>query len=77
MTFNYSTGRTYDAEQILELNVDASTDTLDITDIDAVFKDSSRHITGRVKTIVVGLLTNDNIGAAVLSEYDRGNYQFV
>jgi hypothetical protein len=68
---NYSTGRTYDAPQVLEIEIEnRNTDEHGLEEITATFRDQSRHIAGRVTAIVF----NDGIGAAVLTEYDAGRY---
>ena len=70
--FEYRTGRTYDAPQVLRITVESKTsDEFGITDITATFVDDSRHISGRVQTVVFG---NEPIGEAVLAAYDAGNY---
>lgn len=71
-TLEYRTGRTYDAPQVLRITVESeTTDEFGITDITATFVDDSRHISGRVQSIVFG---KDRIGAAVLAAYDAGKY---
>jgi hypothetical protein len=73
-TIKYSTGRTYDGPQILEIEIeDRQTDEFGLEEITATFRDSSRHIAGRVTAIVF----NDGIGAAVLAAYDSGRYQAI
>ena len=68
---NYVTGRTYDGPQILAIEIEArKQDEFGLEEITATFRDSSRHIAGRVTAIVF----NDGIGAAVLTEYDAGRY---
>jgi len=70
----YTTGRTYDGPQILEIEIeDRQTDEFGLEEITATFRDSSRHIAGRVTAIVF----NDGIGAAVLTAYDAGRYQAI
>lgn len=70
--FAYSTGRTYDVPQVLWITVEnKAQDTFGIWDVTATFKDASRGISGRVKTVVFG---NNPIGEAVLAEYDAGRY---
>jgi hypothetical protein len=67
----YTTGRTYDAPQVLDITV--LSDTLDefgLRDIEVTFTDKSRHIQGKLTTIVF----NGNIGQAVLEAYDEGRY---
>ena len=71
MQIKYSTGRTYDAQQVLEITIEArAKDEFDIEEITATFTDASRHIKGRVTTLVF----NDGIGPAVLAAYDAGRY---
>jgi hypothetical protein len=68
----FRTGRTYDAPQVLLITVEnKTTDEHGIADITATFKDDSRHISGRVETI---LFPGGLIGEAVLAAYDAGNY---
>lgn len=68
----YQTGRTYDGEQVLQISVESeSVDEYGLTEVVATFVDQSRHIKGRVNTIIF----NDGIGAAVLSAYDAGRYE--
>ena len=72
----YNTGRTYDTEQILEITVEEyGMDEWGIGEITATFKDSSRHISGRI--VRAPIFARDSIGEAVLSAYDNGNYQAV
>lgn len=74
MQTSYTTGRTYDTAQVLEISIESQVeDEFGLTEIVATFKDASRHISGRVNTIVF----NDGIGAAVLSAYDAGQYQAI
>jgi hypothetical protein len=71
-TLEHTTGRTYDAPQVLVITVeDETTDDFGITDFTATFVDASRHISGRVETI---LFPGGLIGEAVLAAYDAGNY---
>ena len=68
----YTTGRTYDAPQVLLITVeDRTTDEFGLIDIVATFVDASRHISGRVNTVMT---PRETIGAAVLQAYDAGNY---
>jgi hypothetical protein len=68
---NYATGRTYDAPQVLEIEIESrKEDEFGLEEITATFRDQSRHIAGRVTAI----LFNDGVGAAVLTEYDAGRY---
>lgn len=70
----YATGRTYDTEQVLEIIIESDIeDEYGIRDVVATFKDASRHISGRVNTMVF----NGSVGAAVLSAYDAGQYQAI
>jgi len=70
----YTTGRTYDAPQVLEIEIEArTTGDFGLEEITATFRDQSRHIAGRVTALVF----NDGIGAAVLTEYDAGRYQAI
>jgi hypothetical protein len=71
-TFTYSTGRTYNSPQVLEITIEADQeDEYGLRDITATFKDASRNISGRVKTVVFA----DGVGEAVLCAYDAGQYQ--
>ena len=68
----HTTGRTYDAPQVLVITVEKeTTDDFGITDFTATFVDASRHISGRVETV---LFPGGLIGEAVLAAYDAGNY---
>lgn len=70
-TLSYTTGRTYDAPQILEITIESLTeDGFGLQDLVATFHDASRHISGRVETVVF----NDGVGRAVLDAYDAGRY---
>jgi hypothetical protein len=69
---SFTTGRTYDAAQVLEFAILASIpDTNGFYDNIIVFNDASRHITGvsRIFNIDATLTGND-----VLAAYDAGNY---
>lgn len=71
MAIFYSTGRTYDAPQVLAIRIESSSyDEWNLENVVATFYDSSRHIAGRVDVIVF----NDGIGQAVLEAYDAGRY---
>lgn len=73
-TIKYTTGRTYDAPQVLEITIESdTTDEHGIRDVVATFTDASRRISGRVTTAVF----NDGIGAAVLHAYDAGRYEAI
>jgi hypothetical protein len=68
----YKTGRVYDSEQVLEIEVQKSVeDEFGMRDIVATFTDASRRISGRVEIVV---FDSSDIGKAVLSSYDSGNY---
>ena len=68
----YDTGRVYDGQQILAITVEhESVDEWGLRVIEAIFLDASRHISGRVNTILFG----DDIGQAILSAYDAGQYK--
>jgi hypothetical protein len=70
--FEFRTGRTYDTAQVLLITVESkTTDEFGIADFIATFKDESRHISGRVETV---LFPGGLIGEAVLAAYDAGNY---
>ena len=71
----YSTGRTYDAPQILDILIESyGTDEYGLGIVTATFTDSSRHIKGKV---IDAPVFDNNIGAAVLSSYDNGFYQSI
>lgn len=71
MQLTYTTGRTYDAPQVLEITIETrKQDEYGLEEITATFRDQSRHIAGRVNALVF----QDGIGAAVLAEYDAGRY---
>lgn len=73
-TIKYTTGRTYDTEQVLEIFVEGSVvDEFGLEEITASFIDSSRHIKGRVNTVVFA----EGIGKAVLEAYDAGHYESI
>jgi hypothetical protein len=68
----YSTGRTYDKPQVLLITVeDRTTDEFGLIDLVATFVDASRHISGRVNTV---MFPHETVGEAVLQAYDAGNY---
>ena len=74
MTINYSTGRTYDGPQVLQIEIETrKEDDFGLEEITATFRDQSRHISGRVTALVFP----DGIGPAVLTEYDAGRYQAI
>ena len=67
----YSTGRVYNGAQVLDITIhDATRDEFGFTDGAATFDDASRGIRGRVHFVAF----DDNIGAAVLAQYDAGAY---
>ena len=68
----FTTGRTYDAPQVLQITVtQQTTDEWGIVDFTARFVDASRHISGQVTTIA---FSPDRIGQSVLAAYDAGQY---
>ena len=72
----YTTGRTYDTAQVLEITIEEQgTDEWGIGEITATFKDASRNISGRI--IRAPIFARESIGEAVLSAYDHGNYQAI
>jgi hypothetical protein len=74
-TIKFSTGRVYDAPQVLDITVEQeSADEFGIIYFTAVFVDASRHISGRVETVA---FKDSEIGKAVLQAYDAGQYQAV
>jgi len=71
-TLKYHTGRIYDAPQVLQITVEQqTTDEFGLIDLVATFVDSSRHISGRVETV---MMSHETVGAAVLKAYDAGQY---
>jgi hypothetical protein len=71
-TITHATGRTYDAPQVLQITIEKqAADDYGLIDITATFVDASRHISGRVDTIVT---SPADIGRAVLAAYDAGQY---
>lgn len=71
---NYSTGRTYDTPQVLEIQLLASNiDEFGFVDGSALFVDRSRHIAARVDFVALAG-TDAEIGKGVLAAYDSGNY---
>jgi hypothetical protein len=73
-TLQYATGRTYDAPQVLTINVESLVaDDFGFQDVTATFTDASRHITGRVSVVVC----DGDIGPAVLAAYDAGQYDAI
>lgn len=69
----YNTGRTYNTPQVLAITVDEyGFDEYGLGVITASFVDSSRQIKGRVTNYPI---FNGDLGAAVLSAYDTGNYE--
>ena len=76
-TIEHPTGRTYDAPQVLQITVEKQSvpDSFGFVDVTASFVDTSRHISGRVETVLFDASLNPaELGAAVLSAYDAGNY---
>lgn len=72
----YTTGRTYDTAQVLEITVEEQgTDEWGIGEITATFKDASRNISGRI--VRAPIFARESIGEAVLSAYDHGNYHSI
>jgi hypothetical protein len=68
----YTTGRTYDKPQVLLITVeDKTTDEFGLIDLVATFVDASRHISGRIQTV---MFPHETVGAAVLQAYDAGKY---
>jgi len=68
----FKTGRTYDAEQVLEITIEQDKeDEFGIRKITATFVDASRHIEGRVHTVASAFA---GIGPIVLEAYDAGHY---
>jgi hypothetical protein len=74
MPITYTTGRTYDSPQVLEIEIETrKEDEFGLEEITATFRDQSRHISGRVTALVFP----DGIGPAVLTEYDAGRYEAI
>jgi len=68
----YTTGRTYDKPQVLLITVeDKTADEFGLIDLVATFVDASRHISGRIQTV---MFPHETVGEAVLQAYDSGNY---
>jgi hypothetical protein len=73
-TLNYSTGRTYDAPQVLEIELlNLTEDEYGTFTGSALFVDRSRHIAARVDIFTISESDAD-IGRAVLAAYDSGEY---
>lgn len=74
----FPTGRTYDTEQVLEIEVTelSEKDDFGFQNFKATFKDASRHIEGKVESLTVDGSEKD-IGRAVLACYDMGLYAAV
>jgi len=74
-SLTYATGRTYNGAQTLVITIEQSIeDEFGLSNITAVFRDASRHIDGRVSTVVFDAA---DIGPAVLAEYDAGRYSLI
>ena len=72
-TVTAATGRTYNGPQVLQITVEAEQiDEYGLHDITATFKDNSRNIQGRAKVLIV---FPQELGPAVLSAYDAGQYE--
>ena len=70
----FTTGRDYDAPQVLKIEVlHSDTDDFGFTTGKAFFVDHSRYIAGTVEFISYGDKDKD-IGESVLDRYDTGNY---
>ena len=81
-TLQYPTGRTYDAPQVLDIELLSHAADEELLSYaaefnfltgSALFVDRSRHIAGRVDFIASGNSDAD-IGRAVLAAYDSGDY---
>lgn len=71
----FKTGRTYDTKQVLEITIEQDQeDEYGLQNVTATFTDASRHIAGRVQTVV---FPTESIGEAVLKEYDAGRYVII
>lgn len=74
MIYKYSTGRTYDAPQVLEIHAPALPGDL-FEFVRVTFHDASRRISGAVMLMVYECLSYSEIGHAALREYDAGRYE--
>lgn len=75
-TITFSTGRTYDAPQILQIDVlESETDDFGFVSGKATFVDHSRYIFGTVDYFLAFGHKDSDIGEAVLSAYDSGAYK--
>lgn len=71
---HYTTGRTYDTPQVLEIEIlNSQTDAFGFIDGKALFVDRSRHIAATVDFFSPSASAAD-IGAGVLRAYDSGQY---
>lgn len=80
-TLKYNTGRIYNGPQVLMLDVPAMPEEL-FDDVEIVFQDSSRGIIGKVSLMAIecfyaGQLNANEIGEAVLRDYDAGHYDLI
>ena len=74
-TFNFSTGRNYETEQVLLIELSDYSDKGEIEFCSVKFTDNSRGISGYVSLMKFELDSTDyNIGQSVLREYDNGRY---
>lgn len=69
----YTTGRTYNGTQTLDINAPSAGGD-DWEHVEVQFRDASRNIDGIVKVFNIELNTPRELGAAVLREYDAGRY---
>lgn len=79
-TFTYNTSRKYNGEQNLIISVNAISDEDDLGTYtaDVTFVDNSRNISGFIKDMLFfGSDTPEAFARAVLSAYDRCNYETI
>ena len=75
-TITFNTGRTYDAPQILQIDIlESATDDFGFVSGKATFVDHSRYIAGTVDYFLAFGHKDSDIGEAILSAYDAGAYK--
>ena len=75
-TITFNTGRTYDAPQILQIEIlESETDNFGFVSGKATFVDRSRYIAGTVDYFLAFGHKDSDIGEAILSAYDAGAYK--
>ena len=71
----YNTGRIYNNRQFLDIFFEEQNTTeLNFDDVPVHFHDDSRSISGIVNLCGLEMVSNNEIGKAVLREYDAGRY---